>query len=78
MTKRIFRSIFAVAAVVLLLSLSVVLGVLYDHYSDLQWRQLESALELTRLGVEAFGKDYLCSIPTEDLRITWVDRSGMV
>ena len=78
MTKRIFRSIFAVAAVVLLLSLGVVLGVLYNHYSDVQWQQLESELELTRLGLEASGQDYLASITAEDFRITWIGNDGGV
>ena len=78
MTKRIFRSIFAVAAVVLLLSLSVVLGVLYSHYSDVQWQQLESELELTLLGLEASGRAYLESIDSSDFRITWIDGSGAV
>ena len=78
MTKRIFRSIFAVAAVVLLLSLGVVLGVLYDHFSDVQWQQLNSDLELTRLGLESSGEDYLGSITAEDFRITWIDPSGTV
>lgn len=78
MTRRIFSSIFAVAAVVLLLSLSVVLGVLYGHYSDVQWKQLESGLELTRQGVEASGETYLHSIRTEDMRMTWIDSNGMV
>ena len=78
MTKRIFRSIFAVAAVVLLLSLGVVLGVLYSNYSDVQWKQLESELQLTRLGLESSGDAYLHSIDTDDFRITWVDGNGMV
>ena len=78
MTKRIFRAIFAVAAVVLLLSLAVVLGVLYGHFSEVQWQQLDSELELTRLGLESSGKDYLRSVSAEDLRITWVDGSGTV
>lgn len=78
MTKRIFRSIFAVAAVVLLLSLGVVLGVLYNHYSDVQWQQLESELELTRLGLETSGQDYLASITAEDFRITWISHDGSV
>ena len=78
MTKRIFRSIFAVAAVVLLLSLGVVLGLLYNHYSDVQWQQLESELELTRLGLEASGQDYLASITAEDFRITWIGNDGSV
>ncbi len=78
MTKRIFRSIFAVAAVVLLLSLSTVLGVLYTNYSDVQWQQLETELELTRLGLESSGEDYLRNISTEDFRITWIDGNGTV
>ena len=78
MTKRIFRSIFAVAAVVLLLSLGVVLGVLYGHYSDVQWKQLESQLSLTQLGLEASGKDYLQNITAEEFRITWIDSNGTV
>jgi len=78
MTKRIFRSIFAVAAVVLLLSLGVVLSVLYDHFSDVQWQQLNSDLELTRLGLESSGEDYLGSITAEDFRITWIDPGGTV
>ena len=78
MTKRIFRSIFAAAAVVLLLSLSVVLGVLYNHYSDVQWRQMESELALTRLGLESSGEAYLQSVQAKDCRITWIDGSGAV
>lgn len=78
MTKRIFRSIFAVAAVVLLLSLGVVMGVLYSHYSEVQWEQLESKLTLTKLGLESSGEDYLRNIATKDFRITWIDGNGTV
>ncbi len=78
MTKRIFRSIFAVAAVVLLLSLGVVMGVLYSHYSEVQWEQLESELTLTKLGLESSGEDYLRNIATKDFRITWIDGNGTV
>ena len=78
MTKRIFHSIFVVAAVVLLLSLSVVLGVLYSHFDQVQWQQLETELELTRLGLESSGESYLQSVPAEDFRITWIDASGAV
>lgn len=78
MTKRIFRAILAAAVAVLLLSFGVVLGVLYDHYSDVQWEQLESELELIRLGLDATGEDYLTAIHGEELRVTWVDGSGNV
>ena len=78
MTKRIFHSIFTVAALVLLLSFGVVFGVLYHHYSQVQWEQLESELELTRIGLEEAGETYLRAVDTEKFRITWVDGSGSV
>ena len=40
MTKRIFQSIVIVATLVLFVCFGVTLGILYDHYSDLQWQQL--------------------------------------
>lgn len=78
MTKRIFHSILAVATVVLLLSLSVVLGVLYRHYSEVQWQRLESELELVQVGLESSGESYLHLLPKENFRVTWIDRSGTV
>lgn len=42
MTKRIFRSMMAVAAAVLLISLVLFTGVLYDHFETLRIDQLRS------------------------------------
>lgn len=78
MTTRIFQSIVAVAVVVLLLSLSVVLAVLYNHYSEVQWQRLESELSLTQVGLESAGQTYLDSLSYDDFRITWVDSNGTV
>ena len=46
MTKRIFRSIVIVATLVLFVCFGVTLGVLYSHYSDLQWQQLGNELTI--------------------------------
>ena len=78
MTKRIFRSIFTAAALVLLLSLVIVPGVLYGHYSDVQLQRLDAELELTRVGLEQSGEDYLSALNPKDFRITWIDGSGSV
>lgn len=78
MTRRIFQSIVAVAVVVLLLSLSVVMAVLYSHYSDVQWQRLDSELGLTQLGLESAGETYLDTLKANDFRITWVDSNGTV
>ena len=39
MTSKIFRSTVFVAVLVLLCSLSVILGVLYNHFTEVQVRQ---------------------------------------
>ena len=78
MTKRIFRSIAAIAAAVLLLTMAVILGVLYSYFSEVQWDRLESELELTKIGFEASGEDYLAKIHSSTFRITWISSNGNV
>ena len=41
MTKRIFRSIFSVSAVILVISIGLIMGLLYGHFGD----QLEKELK---------------------------------
>ena len=52
MTKRIFRSTFAVAAVVLLASFVLITGVLYEYFSNKQMDQLNMQTHLAAQGVE--------------------------
>ncbi len=78
MTKKIFRSILAVAVAVLLLCIVVITGVIYNHLSSVQRKQLETELYLTAEAVQISGKDYLTKLDTEGYRITWVDSDGTV
>lgn len=78
MTKKIFRSILVVATAVLLISLSVVTLVLYDHFENFTTAQLKSELALAVKGVELSGKDYLENLSDDNFRITWVDENGEV
>ena len=59
MTKKIFRSIFAVALTVFLCSVVVIMGALYGYYSSNQMKLLGSQVELASQGVELAGVDYL-------------------
>ena len=59
MTKRIFRSIFTVAAVILLASFVLITGVLYEYFSNKQVDQLNMQTHLAAQGLEAAGEDYL-------------------
>ena len=78
MTKRIFQSIVIVATLVLFVCFGVTLGILYDHYSDLQWQQLGNELSIAQNGLEIYGEDYLDALSKANFRFTWIDKSGAV
>ena len=78
MTKRIFRSIVIVATLVLFVCFGVTLGVLYSHYSDLQWQQLGNELTIAQNGLEQYGEDYLDALSKGNFRFTWIEKSGLV
>ena len=78
MTSKIFRSTVFVAAVVLLCSLSVILGVLYNHFTDVQVRQLKDELSLAVTGTEQYGNAFLENVEADRFRVTWIDKDGTV
>ncbi|MGM9521704.1 MAG: hypothetical protein ACI3VB_04415, partial [Oscillospiraceae bacterium] len=78
MTERIFRSIFLVSCCVLLACLIIIMGALYDYFSDVQRDQLESELQLAAQGVENEGLAYFDGFKVDSLRLTWVAADGTV
>lgn len=78
MTRRIFRSILTVAAVMLASSVALILGVLYEYYTGVQEQRLRAEAALIARAAEVQGADYLARLDTPDLRITWIDGSGEV
>ena len=78
MTKKIFRSTLFVAAVVLLCSVGLVLGVLYDYFDKLQVQQLQDELRIAAAGTELEGVTFLEKLNAGDFRITWVAADGTV
>lgn len=78
MRKKIFQSILNVTIIVLLSSLILVTGVLYNYFQEIQNRQLKDELFLAALGTEQEGFNYLSNLNTEDYRITWIDVDGSV
>ena len=85
MTKKIFRSILLAAVSVLLASLVIIMGCLYDYYRNVQENQLRDELRLASYGVEADGLDYLEQLAspyrfpsTADFRLTWIAADGEV
>lgn len=85
MTKKIFRSILLAAASVLLASLVIIMGCLYDYYRNVQEKQLRDELRLASYGVEAGGSGYLEQLASPyrfasvaDCRLTWIAADGKV
>ena len=78
MTRKVFLSIMAAAAVVLLCSVLIIMGCLYDYFGGVQERQLEDELALAQTGVECSGKTYLKALEGESYRLTWIAPSGEV
>ena len=78
MTSKIFRSTVLAAVVVLLCSLSVVMGVLYSHFTGVQVDQLRDELSLAVTGTEQYGNTFLENVEADLFRITWIDADGTV
>ncbi len=78
MKKQIFRSILIAATSVFLASLVLIMGVLYDYFSSVQMKGLETETYIAASAVEKNGKEYLESIKTGDYRITWIANDGTV
>ena len=58
MTKRIFRSIFFAAFCVLLASLAIITGCLYEYYSNAFENQMRDELNLAAAAVDMSGSGY--------------------
>ena len=78
MTSKIFRSTVFVAVIVLLCSLGVVIGVLYNHFTGVQIQQLKDELSLAITGTEQFGNGFLENVEADRFRVTWIDTDGTV
>jgi len=78
MTNKIFRSTVFVAVFVLLCSLGIVMGVLYNHFTGVQIQQLKDELSLAATGTEQFGNAFLENVEADRFRVTWIDTDGTV
>ena len=78
MTSKIFRSTVFVAVIVLLCSLGVVMGVLYNHFTGVQVQQLKDELSLAVTGTEQYGNAFLENVEADRFRVTWIDSDGTV
>lgn len=78
MTRKIFRSIFFVAAIAILASLMVTMVILYQYFVDVQDKHLSDELSLAAKAVETEGPDYINYFKKSDFRLTLISKDGTV
>ena len=78
MTSKIFRSTVFVAVAVLLCSLGIVMGVLYNHFTGVLVEQLRDELSLAATGTEQYGRAFLENVEADRFRVTWIGTDGTV
>ncbi len=78
MTGKIFKSIFVVAGTVLLASIVIIMGCLYEYFSNIQKNQLADELDIAASAVQLDGIEYLKTIDSGTYRITWIQADGKV
>ena len=78
MTSKIFKSILSVAIAVLLASLVVITGMLYQYFGTMQESQLKDELSLAASATEQLGQSYLSQLDSDRYRLTWVNEDGTV
>lgn len=78
MTRKIFQSIIAVVISVLLLSLALITGVLYNHFETAMLDQLRTTAQFAEQGVEREGMAYFDSLHAQNCRVTWIAADGTV
>lgn len=78
MTKRIFRAICLAALGVFLASMVLIMGVLYNYFSNVQREQLRMQAALAVQGVSHEGAAYFEDLRVTDYRLTWIGEDGTV
>jgi len=77
-TKKIFKSIMFVCALVLAVGLAAVMGILYRNFDGQMRKELSKEAAYLAYGVEQQGLDYLKNIKDKSARITYIDQDGTV
>ena len=78
MTSKILKAILSVAVAVLMASLVIITGVLYQYFGTMQESQLRDELSLAADATEQLGERYLEDLDSDRYRLTWVGSDGTV
>ena len=78
MTKKIFRTTLSASLGIVLVTILMIMGFLYNYFNRIEREQLRTQTALASQGISFEGKDYFENLKTSNVRITWVDNKGQV
>ncbi|HGI4958542.1 TPA: ATP-binding protein [Streptococcus agalactiae] len=78
MTKKIFCTTLSASLGIVLVTILMIMGFLYNYFNHIQREQLRTQTALASQGISFEGKDYFENLKTSNVRITWVDNKGQV
>ncbi|HEO4719408.1 TPA: PAS domain-containing protein [Streptococcus agalactiae] len=78
MTKKIFRTTLSASLGIVLVTILMIMGFLYNYFNHIQREQLRTQTALASQGISFEGKDYFENLKTSNVRITWLDNKGQV
>ena len=79
MTKKIFKNIFLACFSMLVVTIVIVFGVMYNYHGKQIMNELHSEINIISVGVEDGGTKYLDTLSkSEKSRITWVNKDGTI
>ena len=78
MTGKICKAIIKVSGLVLILTLLMIMGILYNYFTNIQISQQKTELNLAAQGVAQSGLEYFEKLDIGNNRITLIDIDGTV
>ncbi|MCI5598929.1 MAG: ATP-binding protein [Ruminococcus sp.] len=79
MTKKIFKNIFLACFSMLVVTIVIIFGVMYNYHGKQIMNELHSEINIISVGVEYGGTKYLDTLSkSEKARITWVNKDGSI
>lgn len=78
MTRRIFRAVFTVSLVIVVMAGALLLRGFYSSLEASRHNQLTAELELAARGVAEGGVNYLRGLDARTYRVTWIAHDGTV
>ena len=78
MNKRIFKTMWIISAIVMVLTITIMGVATYKLFSDGYMEQLHAKTALAARGVSLAGADFFDNMDDDSLRVTWIKTDGTV